>query len=70
MSQNDPPSAPAGTSCHRATTAERGSFAYAHCTCGWRGPSRRSRDKARQDATTHHGAPDPLPSPRTPPRHP
>ncbi|MBB6435774.1 hypothetical protein [Streptomyces candidus] len=47
------PSAPAGPESHRTTTTERGSFCYAHCTCGWRGPSRRSRDKARTDASTH-----------------
>ncbi|MFI5806629.1 hypothetical protein [Streptomyces sp. NPDC051561] len=57
MPQKDPPAPapdfqnPPGP--HPATTSEAGSFAYAHCPCGWRGPSRRSRDKARQDATAH-----------------
>ncbi|MFK8912857.1 hypothetical protein, partial [Streptomyces sp. YS-3] len=41
---------------HRTTTTERGSFAHAHCTCGWTGPARRSRDKARGDAQRHESA--------------
>ncbi|MCX4629077.1 MULTISPECIES: hypothetical protein [unclassified Streptomyces] len=42
---------PAG---HSASTAERGSFCLALCTCGWRGPARRSRDLARKDADRHN----------------
>ncbi|MER5964850.1 hypothetical protein [Streptomyces sp. NPDC002057] len=38
---------------HTTTTTERGSFALARCSCGWTGPARRSRDKARTDATDH-----------------
>ncbi|WP_405585238.1 hypothetical protein [Streptomyces sp. NBC_01190] len=38
---------------HRTSVLEKGSFASARCTCGWRGPARRSRDRARRDATTH-----------------
>ncbi|MER7959724.1 hypothetical protein [Streptomyces sp. NPDC096030] len=38
---------------HQATTTDRGSFAVAHCSCGWKGPARRSRDKARTDAAVH-----------------
>ncbi|MGW6537825.1 hypothetical protein ACWGBV_12225 [Streptomyces sp. NPDC055051] len=38
---------------HRTTTQERGSFALARCTCGWSGPARRSRDRARTDAAEH-----------------
>ncbi|WUC83802.1 hypothetical protein OHS33_19525 [Streptomyces sp. NBC_00536] len=38
---------------HTITTSERGSFCLASCTCGWRGPARRSRDLARKDATAH-----------------
>ncbi|AZK94977.1 hypothetical protein [Streptomyces tsukubensis] len=38
---------------HTTTTAERGSFALARCTCGWSGPARRSRDRARTDAASH-----------------
>ncbi|WP_405756342.1 hypothetical protein [Streptomyces sp. NBC_00073] len=38
---------------HDTSTAERGSFCLALCTCGWRGPARRSRDLARKDATRH-----------------
>ncbi|WP_166663151.1 hypothetical protein [Streptomyces sp. KS 21] len=41
---------PAG---HTTSTAERGSFCLALCTCGWRGPARRSRDLARKDADRH-----------------
>lgn len=28
-------------------------FAHARCECGWRGPGRRSRKKARRDAAEH-----------------
>ncbi|MCB5166228.1 hypothetical protein LG634_15470 [Streptomyces bambusae] len=38
---------------HETTTSERGSFCTARCSCGWRGPARRSRDLARKDATAH-----------------
>lgn len=41
---------------HHTTTMERGSFALARCTCGWSGPARRSRDRARTDATDHVSA--------------
>ncbi|MGR8009791.1 hypothetical protein [Streptomyces hypolithicus] len=41
------------TQTHRTGTTERGSFCYAHCSCGWRGPARRSRDRARTDAELH-----------------
>ncbi|MFD8061175.1 hypothetical protein ACFXA0_17855 [Streptomyces cyaneofuscatus] len=44
---------PAG---HNATTTERGSFCLARCTCGWTGPARRSRDRARADAAEHLAA--------------
>ncbi|MFI7328227.1 hypothetical protein ACIBQ3_26810 [Streptomyces rubiginosohelvolus] len=49
-----PPGPPAG---HSATTIERGSFCLARCSCGWSGPARRSRDRARTDATDHLAAP-------------
>ncbi|MET8608753.1 hypothetical protein ABZV92_35000 [Streptomyces rubiginosohelvolus] len=49
-----PPGAPAG---HSATTIERGSFCLARCSCGWSGPARRSRDRARTDAAEHIAAP-------------
>ncbi|MEU2507780.1 hypothetical protein ABZ621_24135 [Streptomyces sp. NPDC007863] len=42
---------------HHTTTMERGSFALARCSCGWSGPARRSRDRARTDATDHERAP-------------
>ena len=33
---------------------ERGSFAYAWCEhCGWEGPARRSRGRARKDLDAH-----------------
>ncbi|MEV8589528.1 hypothetical protein AB0424_21600 [Streptomyces sp. NPDC051180] len=38
---------------HTTTTTERGSFALARCSCGWTGPARRSRDRARTDAAEH-----------------
>ncbi|WP_455360605.1 hypothetical protein [Streptomyces sp. SYSU K21746] len=47
------PEAPPNAPHHRTGTSERGSFCIAHCTCGWKGPARRSRERARQDATVH-----------------
>ncbi|MET9699848.1 hypothetical protein ABZY31_23385 [Streptomyces sp. NPDC006529] len=47
------PPAPRTPAEHTITTSERGSFCLAACTCGWRGPARRSRDLARKDATAH-----------------
>ncbi|MFJ8664162.1 hypothetical protein [Streptomyces sp. NPDC093600] len=44
---------------HHTTTTERGSFAIATCSCGWTGPARRSRDRARTDARTHTATPAP-----------
>ncbi|MGW5851491.1 hypothetical protein ACWFQ8_26700 [Streptomyces sp. NPDC055254] len=38
---------------HTTSTAERGSFCLAVCSCGWSGPARRSRDLARRDAARH-----------------
>lgn len=33
---------------------ERGAFAFGSCDkCGWRGPARRSRDRARKDLAHH-----------------
>ncbi|MFJ6611531.1 hypothetical protein ACIQPT_14795 [Streptomyces sp. NPDC091289] len=49
-----PTGPPAG---HSATTTERGSFCLARCTCGWTGPARRSRDRARTDAAEHLATP-------------
>ncbi|MGW4507557.1 hypothetical protein ACWENO_23280 [Streptomyces sp. NPDC004436] len=46
-----PPSAPQPA--HIPSTAERGSFCLAVCSCGWKGPARRSRDLARKDAARH-----------------
>ncbi|MFE7355034.1 hypothetical protein ACFU8Q_18010 [Streptomyces sp. NPDC057543] len=42
---------------HDPTTVERGSFCTARCNCGWSGPARRSRDRARTDAAEHRAAP-------------
>ncbi|MGC5345690.1 hypothetical protein ACPXCE_25770 [Streptomyces sp. DT24] len=42
---------------HTTTTAERGSFCTARCACGWSGPARRSRERARADAQSHLAAP-------------
>ncbi|MEU5901519.1 MULTISPECIES: hypothetical protein [Streptomyces] len=42
---------------HRTTTVEKGRFTAAHCTCGWRGPARRARSKARTDGTEHEASP-------------
>ncbi|WP_179120181.1 hypothetical protein [Streptomyces tsukubensis] len=38
---------------HRTTTVEHGPFCTARCVCGWRGPARRARSKAREDASAH-----------------
>lgn len=32
---------------------EKGNFTNARCDCGWRGPARRSRKRAREDAAAH-----------------
>ncbi|MEU1018763.1 hypothetical protein ABZ383_20760 [Streptomyces sp. NPDC005900] len=42
---------------HRTTTVEKGRFTAAHCSCGWRGPARRARSKARTDAAEHEASP-------------
>ncbi|MGW8889872.1 hypothetical protein [Streptomyces sp. NPDC055749] len=43
---------------HSVTTVERGSFCVARCSCGWKGPARRSRDRARTDAEEHLSTPE------------
>ncbi|WP_176953957.1 hypothetical protein [Streptomyces indicus] len=50
-----PPAAPAQAAVHHTSTVEQGKFCVAHCTCGWRGPARRARSKARSDALEHAG---------------
>ncbi|MFF3289448.1 hypothetical protein [Streptomyces sp. NPDC003023] len=55
MPQQDPAAGEPAT--HQTTTVERGSFAIARCSCGWSGPARRSRDRARTDARSHIPAP-------------
>ncbi|HEX5567607.1 MAG TPA: hypothetical protein VFY14_11890 [Streptomyces sp.] len=47
---------PAGPERHHTSTMEKGSFCSAVCTCGWRGPARRARDRARADAAAHQEA--------------
>ncbi|MFD3652237.1 hypothetical protein [Streptomyces sp. NPDC058620] len=56
----------AASSPHSVTTIERGSFCLARCTCGWRGPARRSRDRARTDAEQHLSTSDEAPVSRNP----
>ncbi|MBM7171405.1 hypothetical protein JQK87_23960 [Streptomyces sp. G44] len=51
-----PDLAPAHAS-HRTTTVEKGRFMSAQCSCGWRGPARRARSKARTDAAEHEESP-------------
>ncbi|MEU9109664.1 hypothetical protein AB0D54_36115 [Streptomyces xanthophaeus] len=46
------PAAPPGPA-HDTSTTDRGAFCLAVCSCGWKGPARRSRDLARRDATRH-----------------
>ncbi|MFD4831941.1 hypothetical protein ACFWPV_19120 [Streptomyces uncialis] len=46
-----------GVGGHRTTTAEQGRFVGARCDCGWRGPARRARSRARSDAEEHQGDP-------------
>ncbi|MER6916826.1 hypothetical protein ABT354_34715 [Streptomyces sp. NPDC000594] len=57
LEPHGPDGAPAA---HIATTTERGAFALARCSCGWTGPARRSRERARTDAHGHT-APQPAP---------
>ncbi|MFC4030143.1 hypothetical protein ACFO3J_01500 [Streptomyces polygonati] len=40
---------------HRTSVVERGAFISARCTCGWAGPARRARERARRDAREHGG---------------
>ncbi|WP_425831292.1 hypothetical protein [Streptomyces fractus] len=44
---------------HTTTVAEQGRFCLARCSCGWRGPARRARSKARSDAEDHLGSAGP-----------
>ncbi|MET7639705.1 hypothetical protein [Streptomyces sp. NPDC005438] len=41
---------------HHTSTHEQGSFSLARCTCGWHGPARRARDRARADALEHRAS--------------
>ncbi|MEU5579373.1 hypothetical protein ABZ791_25070 [Streptomyces huasconensis] len=42
---------------HSTSTVEKGRFISAQCSCGWRGPARRARSKARTDAAEHEESP-------------
>lgn len=53
----DPPAASSDPG-HRVEVTERGSFAFATCSCGWFASARRSRDRARRDAAEHQATPD------------
>ncbi|MDI3423966.1 hypothetical protein [Streptomyces luteolus] len=48
---------PAEDAEHRTATVEQGRFCAARCSCGWRGPARRARSKARTDAEEHSAHP-------------
>ena len=50
---SEAPGPPGTAPAHEVTTRERGSFSSALCACGWRGPARRARDRARADAEEH-----------------
>ncbi|MFI7246270.1 hypothetical protein [Streptomyces qinglanensis] len=59
--QPDPAHPSAAAAPHGTSLTERGSFCSASCACGWRGPARRARDRAREDSHAHlrdHGAAD------------
>jgi len=36
-----------------ALVVDKRNFASGHCVCGWRGPGRRSRERARDDEIAH-----------------
>ncbi|WP_328318309.1 hypothetical protein [Streptomyces sp. NBC_00388] len=50
MRDDDPPR---NARTHAISTSERGSFCTARCACGWAGPARRSRERARTDGAEH-----------------
>ncbi|MFI2027297.1 hypothetical protein [Streptomyces buecherae] len=58
-----------GSDIHETTTIETGAFCLARCSCGWSGPARRARSRARTDADEHHAtrAAQPVPSVPAPP---
>ncbi|MFC7219543.1 hypothetical protein ACFQLX_15380 [Streptomyces polyrhachis] len=47
--------AAAGEGGHELSVREEGAFALAACSCGWIGPARRARSRAREDACAHGG---------------
>ncbi|MFI6347658.1 hypothetical protein [Streptomyces sp. NPDC050560] len=53
MAQQDDVTGPRTVEGHRTSTAEAGRFCLARCSCGWRGPARRARSKARSDVEAH-----------------
>ncbi|MEU8570183.1 hypothetical protein AB0C51_17850 [Streptomyces pathocidini] len=52
-----PPPAPHEN--HHTRTTDQGRFSIARCNCGWTGPARRARSKAREDANAHTQARNP-----------
>lgn len=48
-----PEPAPSEPSADPVTIVDVGPFTHAQCTCGWKGPGRRSRKRARADAAEH-----------------
>jgi hypothetical protein len=53
QAEQPPDEAPARPTDHLITLTERGPFLAPECTCGWRGPARRSRPLARDEAAAH-----------------
>ncbi|MFJ6572409.1 hypothetical protein ACIQNU_33880 [Streptomyces sp. NPDC091292] len=51
--QQDVTEPPSSSGDHTTKIVEKGRFTSARCTCGWRGPARRARSKARSDAAEH-----------------
>ncbi|WEV26988.1 hypothetical protein OYE22_18635 [Streptomyces sp. 71268] len=59
-----------GSDIHETTTTETGAFCLARCSCGWSGPARRARSRARTDADEHRATQAAQPVPSVPaPRH-
>lgn len=50
---DQPTHSPAAVVEELVRVVERGSFAVAMCACGWSGPGRRARKRAREDAAAH-----------------
>ncbi|MFT2019503.1 hypothetical protein ACMA1D_27210 [Streptomyces sp. 796.1] len=59
-----------GSEEHETTTTETGAFCLARCSCGWLGPARRARSRARTDADLHLAALVEQPAATAPPPEP